>query len=205
MADRLSAASKPARPPDRRSTAGFFLSNRGPDAQAGKPAVSAARPCPRPGSTPSSIISAAPARSRSPPTAPATAPSTLTNFQTPAIGPALKRIVRFKRACDLRFSGQTHSGQLVSGKSAADGPPKANTTNNPNTRGQHRTSGVLFGVPERPGLPALFQGLLSKKRDAGGLNAKSRSFRPFRDRYCMNQPWLTTADWPLCTVFLAAA
>jgi hypothetical protein len=23
--------------------------------------------------------------------------------------------------------------------------------------------------------------------------------------YCMNQPWLTTADWPLCTVVLAAA
>ncbi len=27
----------------------------------------------------------------------------------------------------------------------------------------------------------------------------------FRKPYCMNQPWLTTADWPLCTVVLAAA
>ena len=40
----------------------------------------------------------------------------------PRFGPALKRIVRLKRAGALRFSGQTDSGQLVSVKSAGDGP-----------------------------------------------------------------------------------
>ena len=41
------------------------------------------------------------------------------NYQTgPRFGPALKRIARFKRAGDLRIFRQTHSGQLVSGKSA---------------------------------------------------------------------------------------
>jgi len=52
----------------------------------------------------------------------------------------------------------------------------------------------------------LFRGRFLKKRDSGGLSVKSCSFRPFdADFYCMNQPWLTTADWPLCTVFFAAA
>lgn len=51
----------------------------------------------------------------------------------------------------------------------------------------------------------VFQGLFWKARDSGGLNAKICSFRPFGGRYCMNQPWLTTADWPLCTQLLAAA
>ncbi|MDP1961522.1 MAG: hypothetical protein Q8K93_04895 [Reyranella sp.] len=55
----------------------------------------------------------------------------LTNFQTvPMIRPALKRIVSFKRAAALRISGQTDLGQVVSEKSDADGPRRAN---NPNT------------------------------------------------------------------------
>jgi hypothetical protein len=50
-----------------------------------------------------------------------------------------------------------------------------------------------------------FQGAFLKQRDSGGMDAHCRSYPPFHDRYCMNHPWLTTADWPLCTVVLAAA
>jgi len=47
-------------------------------------------------------------------------------------------------------------------------------------------------------------------------NRRPRTLRPWpqgnsvagllhNQTYCMNQPWLTTADWPLWTVLLAAA
>jgi hypothetical protein len=76
----------------------------------------------------------------------------------------LKRIFWFKPAGALRISGQTDSGQLVSEKSAADGPRRANKTNKP---GQRRTVAVLTGVPETQGLPAILQGPFTKKHDQG--------------------------------------
>jgi hypothetical protein len=83
----------------------------------------------------------------------------------PAFRPSLEGIVRFKRAGALRLLGQTHFGQLVSEKPAAEDARRADKPDNseqlrttPNNAEQRRTSGVLSGVPERPGLWAFFGG-----------------------------------------------
>ncbi len=81
----------------------------------------------------------------------------------PRFGPALKRIVQFKRAGTLRLSGQTDSGQLVSENAVAEGSRLGNKTNKP---GQRRTIAVLSGVPERSIFPALLRGPLAKRRDS---------------------------------------
>jgi len=134
MADRTSVASKPARPPDRRSTAGFFPSNRGPDAQAGKPTVAA------------------------------------------------------NHARDSTECADEFSDRHISDNSCPKNRPQMvhagrTTPHTANNCGQRRTSGVLFGVPERPDLLAFFGGRFLRKRDSGGLNAKSRSFHPFGEAF----------------------
>ena len=74
-------------------------------------------------------------------------------------------------ACDLRIFMQTESGQLVSEKSAVDGPRLANRTNKP---GRRRTAAVLSGVPERQDLAVFLRDRFAKSRDSARFAVRKR-------------------------------
>ncbi len=77
--------------------------------------------------------------------------------------------------------------------SCSEGRPTPNTANN---SGQYRTAGVLSGVAKRPGLPAFYQGLFSKKRVSrrfGAIRVRKSRIKSPASRVL---PATASAGWP---------